>query len=283
MKRALILSAPLLALVIFMSCQKFFQVLRKDIQPQHGALLRADGPGGTYELIDSVLGGSAEEVPDCSHPAFGRHIGEIWDSTLHCYVFAFYIHVTPDNDRCVNFDRQRNEIKTYGPSPDSLKGFLGDTMTQEWKFKLDSGFQPSPSFTHIHQIKAGDGDAGAPLITLTPRFGHPDKMQVIHTGSSSATSLGTVVSVSLAPFMGTWVKAEEHIIYKTAGSYSLTIRRMSDDSVLLSYSNTNIDMWRDSTTFCRPKWGIYRSLNNKSYLRDEIVRFNDFYIVKGAN
>jgi hypothetical protein len=266
-----------------MSCQKLFEALRNDVKPQHGALLRADGPGSTYELIDSVLGGSAEEVPDCSHPAFGRHIAEIWDSTLHCYVFAFYIHVTPDNDRCVNFDRQRNEIKTYGPSPDSLKGFLGDTMTHEWKFKLDSGFQPSPSFTHIHQIKAGDGDDGAPLITLTPRFGHPNKMQVIHTGSSSATSLGTVLQVSLAPFLGQWVKAEEHIIYNTAGSYSLTIRRMSDDSVLLSYSNTNIDMWRNGTTFIRPKWGIYRSLDNQSYLRDEIVRFNDFYIAKGAN
>jgi hypothetical protein len=107
-------------------------------------------------------------------------------------------------------------------------------------------------------------------------------MQVIHTGSSSATSLGTVLSVNLAPFKGAWVEAEEHIIYKTAGTYSLTIRRLKDDSVLLSYSNTNIDMWRDSTTFCRPKWGIYRSLNKSSYLRDENVRFADFGIAKGS-
>jgi hypothetical protein len=89
--------------------------------------------------------------------------------------------------------------------------------------------------------------------------------------------------VPLAPFKGAWVKAEEHIIYKTAGAYSITIKRMSDDSVLLSYSNTNIDMWRSGTTFIRPKWGIYRSLNSPGYLRDENVRFNDFYIVKGTN
>jgi hypothetical protein len=281
MKKVLIYGAPLLLAALF-SCRKLLTILRDGITPQRGALLRADGPGGTYELIDSVLGGTAEEVPDCSHPAFGRHIAEIWDSTLRCYVFAFYIHVTPDNDRCVAFDRQRNEIKTYGPSPDSLKGFYGDTLTHIWKFRLDSGFQASPNFCHIHQIKAGDGDDGAPIITLTPRYGTPDKMQVIHTGSSSATSLGTVLSVPLAPFKGTWVKAEEHIVYKSAGFYSLTIRRMSDDSVLLNYSNTNIDMWRDSTTYVRPKWGIYRSLDSKSYLRDEIVRFNDFYILKGS-
>lgn len=281
MKKILVRTAPILLVAVLFSCRKLLLALRKDVAPRHGVTLSANGPGNTYELIDSVLGGAAEEVPDCSHPSFGRHITEVYDSTLRAYVFDFIIHVHPDNDRCVSFDRQRNEIKTYGPSPDSLKGFLGDTLTHTWKFKLDAGFQPSPDFTHIHQIKAGDGDDGAALITLTPRFGHPDKMQVIHTGSSKATSLGTVLQVNLAPFLGAWVRAEEHIIYKTAGSYSLTIRRMSDDSVLLAYSNSNIDMWRDSTTFVRPKWGIYRSLDDSTYLRDEQVLFNDFYIAKG--
>jgi len=283
MKKILLYGVPVLLAVILFSCRKLLWDIEHGLKPLRGALLFADGPGNTYELIDSVLGGHAEEVPDCSHPDFGRHISEVYDSTLHRYVFVFTIHATPDNDRCVNFDRQRNEIKTYGPSPDSLKGFLNDTVTHMWKFKLDSGFQPSPNFCHIHQIKAGDGDDGAPLITLTPRFGNPNKMQIIHTGSGSATSLGTVLQVSLAPFMGTWVKVEEHIIYKTAGVFSITIKRMRDDSVLLSYSNTNIDMWRNGTTFIRPKWGIYRSLNSPSYLRDENVRFNDFYILKGTN
>jgi len=282
MKKILFCVTIVTLAVILFSCSKFFQYIGKGIIPNRGALLSANGPGNTYELIDSVLGGNAEEVPDCSHPAFGRHISEIYDSTLRRYVFVFTIHATPDNDRCVSFDRQRNEIKTYGPSPDSLKGFLNDTVTHEWKFRLDSGFQPSPNFCHIHQIKAGDGDDGSPLITLTPRFGNPDKMQIIHTGSSSGTSLGTVLQVPLAPFKGSWVRVEEHIIYKTAGSYSIIIRRMRDDSVLLSYTNTNIDMWRNGTTFIRPKWGIYRSLDSPSYLRDENVRFNDFYILKGA-
>lgn len=283
MKKMIYWLAPAVLLVTTLACRKFWEYAKEKGLPM-GTVLRANGPGNTYELIDSVLGGgaSAEEVPDCSHPDFGRHISEVYDSTLCRFVFLFYMHVTPDNDRCSAFDRQRNEIKTFGPSPDSLKAFLNDTMTHHWKFKLDSGFQPSPNFTHIHQIKAGDGDDGAPIITLTPRFGHPDKMQVIHTGSSSATSLGTVLQVDLTPFKGTWVEAEEHIIYKTNGTYSITIRRMRDDSVLLSYTNTNIDMWRNGTTFARPKWGIYRSLNNKSYLRDEQVRFADFCIAKGV-
>src|SRR3954451_5262313 len=85
-------------------------------------ILNADGPGNTYELIDSVLGGSAEETPDCSDPAFGRHITEAMDDVLGKNVFIFHIHVTPDNDRCTNFDRQRNEIKTFGSSSAYLKG-----------------------------------------------------------------------------------------------------------------------------------------------------------------
>jgi len=87
--------------------------------------------------------------------------------------------------------------------------------------------------------------------------------------------------VDLAPFKGTWVEAIEKVTYKTAGSYSISIKRIIDGAVLLEYSNSNIDLWRDGASFCRPKWGIYRSLNNVSYLRDEEVRFADFCIAEG--
>ena len=42
-------------------------------------VLNADGPGGTYELINSILapGYDVVESPDCSHPEFGRHITEV--------------------------------------------------------------------------------------------------------------------------------------------------------------------------------------------------------------
>src|SRR6478735_4776430 len=93
------------------------------VMPKLGVMLQADGPGNTYELINSKFGGESEETPDCGHTAFGRHIAEVYDDVLKKNVFEFYIHVTPDDDRCNgSTDRQRNEIKTYGPSPDNLKG-----------------------------------------------------------------------------------------------------------------------------------------------------------------
>lgn len=191
--------------------------------------------------------------------------------------------MTPDNDRCNgSTDRQRNEIKSYGPSADNVKGQLNETVTYRWKFKVDAGFKPTPSFTHIHQIKAGDGsNQGAPVITITPRYGTPDKLEIIHTGNTAATSLSKLKIVDFAAFRGVWVEVIEKVIYKTIGYYEITIKRVSDGSVLLTYSNNNIDMWREGATFCRPKWGIYRSLNNPTYMRDEEVRFADFCIAEG--
>src|SRR5215472_15321031 len=184
--------------------------------------LFADGVSDTYTLINSVLGGTAEEVPDCSHPDFGPHITQAVDSELATFAFVFSIHVTPDNDRCSAFDRQRNEIKTYGPSPAYLKGFYGDTVTFRWRFRLAEGFQPSPSFTHIHQIKAGDGpDAESPIITLTPRAGSPERLRLIHVNSSGVSQ--TVAMVDLAPFKGAWVEAYEQITYGFDGQYFIQI------------------------------------------------------------
>jgi len=242
-------------------------------------VLNANGPGKTYELISSVLapGYFPIETPDCSHVEFGRHIDEIWDSTLNAYVFRFFIHVTPDNDRCINFDRQRNEIKVYDRSPDKLKAFLGDSIVYSWEFKLDSSFQPSTGFTHIHQLKAVGGNDKLPLITFTPRKGSTDKLQIRYADS---TSIRTLTSVNLSLFKGCWVAVSEHVLFAEKGAYEVTFFRVSDSTIIFHYKNSNIKMWRKNANFIRPKWGIYRSLLDQKDLRDEKVLFNSFEIEK---
>jgi len=237
-------------------------------------VLNADGPGNTYELINSVLapGYDAVENPECAHPSFGRHIAEVWDATLNCYVFEFYSHVTPDNDRCINFDRQRVEIKTYDQSPANLIGTVGETITYSWKFKLAAGFKPSSSFTHIHQVKPVNGDDGTPLFTLTARKGNPDKLELIHDNITKVTT------ADLSLFEGEWVQAIETIKVGAHGTYSIQIKRISDNTTLLSFSSGDIKTIRPDNDFIRPKWGIYRSLNDAANLRDESIRFNSFSI-----
>ncbi|HTY38948.1 MAG TPA: T9SS type A sorting domain-containing protein [Bacteroidota bacterium] len=239
----------------------------------------ADFTGDAYARIDSK--GYGYEVPDCGHPV--RHISELWNAELRKYVFAFVLHRDLDNDRCINFDRQRCEIKTDAGSPESMKGSRGETHTYRWKFRLDAAFQPSPNFCHIHQLKAGDGpDADSPLMTITPRSGTPNKLQLIFTAPADSAGSATVKQVELAPFLGTWVEVYEKVKYDFNSTYEVVIRRVSDDTLLFSYNNTNINMWRNGSTFIRPKYGIYRSLTSPTYLRDETVLFADFSLAEGT-
>jgi len=241
-------------------------------------VLNADGPGNTYELITSVLAPSHNpiETPDCNHSEFGAHIDEIYDEDLGMDVFRFHIHVSPDNDRCINFDRQRNEIKTYDRSPANLLGIENEKVVYKWKFKLADGFQSSPNFTHIHQLKSVGGSLESmPMYTLTTRKGNPDRLELRYAETSTQV---TLAQTSLAPLVGTWLEVTETIIYGIEGTYDLTIKRIADNETLFSYSNNSIVNWRPGATFVRPKWGIYRSLINDQDLRDEEVLYANFSI-----
>nr|WP_235835841.1 T9SS type A sorting domain-containing protein [Algibacter onchidii] len=240
--------------------------------------LDADGLGNTYNLITSVLapGYNPIEVPDCGHEDFGDHIDELFDADLNANVFRFYMHVTPDNDRCRNFDRQRNEIKSYSKSPDNLLGVVGEQVIYKWKFKLTDGFQSSPNFTHLHQLKSVGGPFdGMPMYTLTTRKGSPDRLELRYAEIDTQI---TLKKTDLQPFIGTWLEVSEVIEYGTSGAYSIEIKRVSDGAVLFEYSNNDMVHWRQDAEFVRPKWGIYRSLNNPQDLRDEQVLFANFSI-----
>lgn len=241
-------------------------------------ILNANGTGNTYEDINAVLAPNYNvvEVPDCVHNAFGRHIDEIFDTELNENVFRFFAHKIPDNDRCQNFDRQRTEIKTYSQSPDDLKATLGETVEYKWRFKLPVGFQVSPNFTHLHQIKSVGGSfASIPMITITARKATPDRIELRYTPTNNQS---TIQTANLDLFRGHWVEATEIITFSDTGSYTIELKRVSDDSILLSYNNNAIDTWQDGADFARPKWGIYRSLINIDDLRDEEVLFNNFSI-----
>ncbi len=245
--------------------------------------LNADSTGDAYSRISSKYYGY--EVPDCVHPVI--HITEPWDSFLKEYVFSFNMHKSIDNDRCINFDRQRIEIKTWDGSPDSLLCYTGETLVDRWKFKLDAGFQPSANFSHIHQIKAGDGtgdNTDNPIMTITARYkSSGNRIELIYTAPSElgqATSYLTTASIS--GFLGNWVEAYETLQFGDPGHYSLVIKRVKDDSVLVNYTCDTLSLSRAGVTFCRPKYGLYRSLLDSTRLRDESILFADFSLKKGT-
>ncbi len=244
-----------------------------------GELLRADGPGNTYELVRSK--GLKLEVPDCIHPQ--RHVSEVWDDALRKHVFAFDGHVEVDNDRCKNLDRARTELTVAdGRPPRSLAASDGRTFSYAWKFRLDPGFRANPSFSHIHQIKAvGGEDPGAPMITLTTRAGNPETLQLLFTRPFGDTDARVLDETPLAPFKGAWIEARELVTFGDHGRYEIALSRASDGQPLFRYRSDDIAMSRAGAEYYRPKVGLYRSLRDRAEIRDESVRVADYCIAEG--
>jgi hypothetical protein len=217
-------------------------------------LISADGPGGTYELIQRSY---STELPDCGHMV--PHITEVMDEDLRKPVFVFHAHVNQDDDRCGAQDRQRTEIRARAGD---IVAQNGETVYYRWKFKLPTGFQTSPNFTHIMQIKS---DEAAPVMTLTPRGGN----------MSIDGRIGVRGTTTLAKFLGVWVVAEMKVQYGNAGRVELIIRKLAGGEVFFNYAG-GADTWDDNASAHDSKFGIYRSLNSRGDLRDEQVRFADF-------
>lgn len=241
-------------------------------------------PNPTYTVIQQALGRGAVTTPDCTHPAFGPHITREPDAALG-QVFVFHSHVTPDGDACYVTNHPRNEIKVDSSSSEYLKVYRYDSVRYRWQFRLPEGFQSSYNFTYIHQVKAVDGDFVIPLIAFNlqkGRNGQPDTFAVNHADSNGVRT--TLARVDVAPFLGEWVEASEEITADTHGRYRVTLTRLRDGQVLAAYQSNDIDMWRFAgTTFIRPKWGLYRSVDNPQYLRDEAMRFKSFCLARGSD
>lgn len=290
--------------VLLSSCGEKVEPGARPIEPKEppkpvtipaGALYADGNDEATYELITRC--GYNYETPDASGShasAPFRHIRQVQDARLKKPVFQFYLHINEDDDRGLPNvkDRQRNEIKTDGHSPASLVAQQGETMHYSWKFKLPLFIKTTTKFAHIHQLKGidnkeGTADVGLPLITFTLRSTSSggQQFQIIHTSPTPMGSQATyLLKCDLNDFLGEWVEVEEKVKFDANGAYSVSIKRISDKKVLAKIENMPLHLWRDGTTGLRPKWGLYRSFGDKgslkSQLRDEVLLFADFLIVK---
>jgi hypothetical protein len=244
--------------------------------------------GQLYSGINTYMkrfGFDYSEHPNCTG-GYGGHIDGVHgdvdpDAYLDKYVFRFDIHIDPviDGDRCSSstVDRQRNEMKsiTNNSTWAKVQGNWDEWQILEWKFKLPTGFQPTSSFTHIHQLKAQDGpNNGSPVITITPRSssdGSNKRIQIIHSVDGASTGKGRIVdNLPLSDFEDEWVQVREEVHYVHDGYYSVTFTRLRDEKVLMDFKDEHIDMWRIGSSYIRSKFGIYRSLAGGRLDRDPV-------------
>ena len=82
----------------------------------------------------------------------------------------------------------------------------------------------------------------------------------------------------LQPFLGKWLQVNVDAIFGSRGRLVIKIMSINDNHPLMHYENSSLNMWKEDADFIRPKWGIYRSLNDKQSLRDEVIDFADIQI-----
>lgn len=231
--------------------------------------------------------------------AEGVHCEVVEDGTLKQYVFKFTNHAGPeatDGDRGKYGDRQRNEMKSRTREGfHQMNGNWNEWQRLEWKFKIPAGFRPSTGFTHIHQLKAQEGNNGMPILTITPRAnadGSKRWVQVIHSGDPKETWSRIIVdNLPLEDFEDQWVQATTVMHYTHDGYLYVKLQRVSDGKVLVEKDFSDIDMWRKGAVDIRSKFGIYRSFGRKmtdrndypdNGIKDESLFLGDFKVYEAS-
>lgn len=253
-------------------------------QSSASAAVRVNASGNYFStnaapIFNESFGGVAVEDQSCREVNSTR-ISEIFDNDLQKYVFSFHIEMEDIDCATGESDRQRLEVKTYNLSSDNLKGAQGETHFYRWKLQLPEGFGVSTSFSHIFQIKPVGGEDAMPLISFTARKANPNRLEVLYAATSEAQR---IAEIPLSQLLGKWVDVQVIAHYASVGSFEITINEIPSNTQLLHLVNNALDMWREGTEFNRPKWGIYRSLDNKQDLKAETLLYDDFCIGEMAN
>ena len=262
--------------------------------------------GSDWSVINDYMKSLGWEYTEHPNNADGKdhegvsHCKVVNDKTLGQYVFQFDIHAKAKSDKTIDIldgdrgeliDRQRNEMKTQTKADCyHMNGNWDEWQTLEWKFKIPKGFRPTKDFTHIHQLKAQEGNNGSPIITITPRADDAKsknaRIQVIHTGESS--SRGTIIdNLPIKDFEDQWIQVTTKMHYTHNGYFYIKMVRISDGKVLVDKAFYDMDMWRKDAINIRSKFGIYRSFgttidSKKTFptngIKDEKLYLGDFKI-----
>ena len=257
--------------------QKPYQVifLQADLDNADSAVLQ----------IQHVFGEKSVESPDL-YPKnhYGHeHIRMVEDDEIGT-AFSFIIHRDLDGDRDKKWspgkERQRNEIKGYHGSPDSMRGKRMETQHIKWNLKIDKSFQVTKQFCHFFQLKAvGSKNIDKPVLTLSGvnNKGNPQ----LQLQWWSVQDSGKVFLTDWESSKDQWLQCVCIVHYSRNGFITFSVRSV-DGKINQQKELKNLETWRDGFEFVRPKWGIYRSLakeKEKLNTQDQI-RLNNFSIHK---
>lgn len=179
--------------------------------------------------------------------------------------FRMLLHFSPqtwDDDRTKkDKGRQRSEVKGLGP-----RQLPGETFEYASTWRTSPDFKASTRFCHIFQLKATDGDNGAPLVTQTLNEGGSGTIKLWSGEDKGAATLRSFKWTT-----GEW----------TAAKIRIKTSKQSDGLVVASYNSdafagkTGVSVYRPEASEYRPKWGLYRAVAHELPLADAYMEHRD--------
>ncbi len=164
-----------------------------------------------------------------------------------------------DGDRDTpNKDRQRAEVKGLGVHQEN-----GETFDYATTWRTSAGLRGASRFCHIFQLKATNGDSGAPVVTVSIDEGSQHASLRYWSGKAKQAT----VAREFGWTPGTWQTVRIRIKTSTT----------ADGEVLASIDGDpfqgahDVAIYRTGATDYRPKWGLYRGVKSGLALGDDYV------------
>lgn len=154
-----------------------------------------------------------------------------------------------DGDRGnTDTSRQRAEVKGIGPHQNT-----GETFEYGTTWRTNPEFTGADRFCHVFQIKATDGDNGAPLVVLSI-MKEAGRAEVRYC-SGDAKGFTKARAFTWKP--GEWQRVRVRIKTSKTGDGALLVSVNGDEFQGVK----NVAMFRPDATAYRPKWGLYRGID----------------------
>jgi hypothetical protein len=196
-----------------------------------------------------------------SHPA-ATHIYVSGDT------YRFDMH-TRDRD---GSDRQRQEVRGMRTTSGSVLNWLsGETWQVTYDLYLPSSLRGTTSFTHIFQLKK-PGTGTDPVATVGLRRSGSNEYLTLRPFISG----GEIGRVPLSAAWNSWIQMDMTFKIGNSGSGRLVVKK--NGATLTDANRSNIDLWLSESI--RPKWGIYRSLDDSAQLRDTYLQIRNLRAYK---
>jgi chitin-binding protein len=164
-------------------------------------------------------------------------------------------------------DRQRNEVAgMLDPQGHPVQMLLGQTWRITYSMFIPSTLQPTSGFTHVMQMKQPN-TATAPLVTTSLSQGRSGARIELR-----AFNAGVVVgTAALPPLQDHWIHSSIEMLIGTRGRLRWVLTdpsRPAASQTVVDAQQANVNIWLPNSPRLWPKFGIYRSTQDPSHLRD---------------